>query len=508
MDASTAAPPDALRGRPVSPWLDVPDRSLRPALAEDVTADAVVIGAGIVGLSAAIELQKSGAEVVVLEGRSVGAGVSGNTTAKLSALQGVTYDSMASSHGEETAAAYAQVNAWGIERVHQLAREHDIDCALRQKPAFTYTEDPGQVQGLEAEAAAASAAGLPVELTEETDLPFDVAAAVRCERQAEFDPIAYLRGLADAFEAAGGRIHEGTWATGASAGTVRTDRDAEARADRIVVATHLPFLDRSLFFARASVKRSYAISVRVPGEVPQGMYLQTESPGRSLRALPWEGEELLIVGGESHELGSADPAECVENLRDYARERFGASEALHRWDAHDFMPDDGLPYVGRLLPGSDGLLTATGMGKWGMAMGVAAGRMLADRVAGRGNVWADHFDPWRLPTPSGAVQLVKHNAETGLKFFGDRLRRSARASDLAPGEGAIIGDGLSQKAVHRDRDGRLHAVSARCTHLGCIVRWNGAESTWDCPCHGSRFEADGSVANGPATRPLEPRELP
>jgi glycine/D-amino acid oxidase-like deaminating enzyme/nitrite reductase/ring-hydroxylating ferredoxin subunit len=477
-------------------------------LAADLVADVAVIGAGIAGLSTALELKRDGADVIVLEGREVGAGVSGNTTAKLSSLHGLTYDSIASTHGAETARAYGEANQWGIGRIESLAAELGIDCDLRRKPNFTFTEDPERRGEIEAEVEAALTAGLPASFTQRSDLPFEVAAAVRFDDQAEFDPVKYLEGVAGALDADRLRIYERTWATQVSGGRVVTAAGAQVEAGRIVVATQLPFLDRGLYFARAHAQRSYATSVRLTGEVPQGMYLQSESPGRSLRAHPWQAEELLIVGGESHELGHGDPVEKFRALERYAHDRFEVAGFEHRWSAHDFIPDDGLPYVGSVWPFSDRVLTVTGLRKWGLAMSAAAGRMLADQIAGRPNEWASRFDPRRLPPLSGTPALFKHNADTGLHFFADRAKRGGSVDDLGPGEGRVVGDGLAQKAVHRDQRGKLHAVSARCTHLGCIVRWNAAETTWDCPCHGSRFEADGGVANGPATAPLSPIEPP
>jgi glycine/D-amino acid oxidase-like deaminating enzyme/nitrite reductase/ring-hydroxylating ferredoxin subunit len=496
-----------LPGRAVSPWLDGTPRVARPALTADRTADIVVIGGGIVGVSAALELARDGAEVVLLEGRRIGAGVTGNSTAKLSSLHGVHYDSLVSTHGADVARIYAEANERGLARVRELAGELGIQCDLRTKPNFTYTEDPGQVADLQAEAEACRAAGLQVQTTTDVDLPFEVAAAIRLDDQAEFDPVPYLEGLADAVEKAGGAVHEGTWATQVAGQRVTTRDGAVIRADRVVVATQIPFLDRGLFFAREHVQRSYAVTARLDGPVPQGMYLQSESPSTSLRAVPWEGGELLLVGGQSHELGHGDAVEKFEALEKLARERFPVAGFEHRWSAHDFMPDDGLPYVGRLQPLSDRVLTVTGLHKWGLAFGAEAGRILADVVAGRPNEGAETFDPWRLPPLSGAAQWAKHNADSGVHFFADRAKRGGSVEDLAPGEGGVFGDGIAQKAVHRDDDGVLHAVSARCTHLGCIVRWNGAERTWDCPCHGSRFEAGGDVANGPATRPLEQRPV-
>ena len=504
---SSATEIRSLPGRAISPWLDgAPDREWTP-LDHDRVADVAVIGAGIVGTGAAYELARQGAEVVLLEGRRVGSGVTGHSTSKLSSLHGTHYASLVSTHGADVARIYAEVNERGLARVRELADELGIDCDLRTKPNFTYTEDPGRVSELEDEAEACRAAGLPVELTADVDLPFPVAAAIRLDDQAEFDPVPYLRGLAGALEELGGAVFERTMATNVAGGRVSTAGEATVRAERVIVATQIPFLDRGLFFAREHVQRSYGITARIDGPVPQGMYLQAESPSTSLRPVPWNGEELLLVGGQSHELGHGDAVEKFEALEALARERFPVTGFEHRWSAHDFMPDDGLPYVGRLQPLSDRVLTVTGLHKWGLAFGAESGRILADIVAGRPNEGAETFDPRRLPPLSSATQLMKHGADTGLHFFADRARRGGSAEDLAPGDGGIFGDGLGQKAVHRDDDGVLHAVSARCTHLGCIVRWNAAERTWDCPCHGSRFEATGEVANGPATNRLEPREV-
>jgi glycine/D-amino acid oxidase-like deaminating enzyme/nitrite reductase/ring-hydroxylating ferredoxin subunit len=494
-------------GRPVSAWLDLPDGAHHAPIAADATADAVVIGGGMAGLSAAYELQRDGADVVVLEGRTIGAGVSGNTTAKLSALHGLAYDSIRSSHDVETARAYAELNQWGIARVRENCEREDIDCDLSERANFVYTQDAGRVSDLRSEAEAAAAAGLPASFTTDVDLPWDVAGAVRCERQAQFHPVKYLRGLADVLRAGGAAIHESTRATGLSGATVETQLGPVVRAAHVIVATQLPFLDRSLFFARASVERSYAISLELNGAVPQGMYIRAESPSHTMRPIPWRDGELLLFGGYSHTLGHGDAGEAFVSLERDARDRFDVVDVHHRWDAHDYMPDDKLPYIGRLTPLTESLLTISGGKKWGLAMGAAAGRVLADRVGGRPNEWASTFDPWRTPPPSAAKVWAEHNADSGLQFFAERLKRGDSAAELAPGEGRVVGDGLWQKAVHRDYDGRLHAVSARCTHLGCIVKWNQPQQTWDCPCHGSRFGALGEVLNGPASSPLEPRDV-
>jgi glycine/D-amino acid oxidase-like deaminating enzyme/nitrite reductase/ring-hydroxylating ferredoxin subunit len=500
----TEAEAIVLPGRAISPWLDEVERPPRPRLERDLSTDVAVVGAGIVGLTTAYELAKRGVDTVVLEGRTVASGVTGNTTAKLSSLHGLTYDSLLETRGEEAAAAYAAANQWGIDRVEAIASELGVDCDLRRKPNHTYTEDVGRVEEIEAEVRAAQRLGLPASFTVDTDLPFEVEGAIRFSEQAEFQPAAYLAGLADGLESGGTPVFEHTRAVDVDGAEVRTEAGPKVSARRVILATQVPFLDRGLYFARAHVQRSYALSARVRGPIPQAMYLQVESPGRTLRSLRFRDEELLLIGGESHELGQGDPVEKFRAIERHARRRFDVDGFEHRWSAHDFMSEDGMPYVGALWPFSDRVLTATGLRKWGLAMGTAAARILADRTTGVENEWRSFFDPGRLPPLSSAPELAKHNAETGVFFFADRVRGGRSADELAPGEGAVVRDGLVQRAVHRDDDGRLHAVSARCTHLGCIVRWNGGERTWDCPCHGSRFDAGGEVISGPATRALEP----
>jgi Rieske Fe-S protein len=216
-----------------------------------------------------------------------------------------------------------------------------------------------------------------------------------------------------------------------------------------------------------------------------------------------DGEDWLLVGGEGHKTGHSRPSESYRRLASFARERFGLEEVALRWASQDNMPVDGMPYVGALWPFSDRLLTATGFKKWGLAAGTAAAMILADRIAGRDNLWARTFDAQRVNARASAPALVKENAEVGARFLADRLKRRS-AARLDRGEGGVVRAGARQVAVYKDGRGRLQAVSARCTHLGCIVDWNGADKTWDCPCHGSRFALDGTVIQGPAVARLDP----
>jgi Rieske Fe-S protein len=283
------------------------------------------------------------------------------------------------------------------------------------------------------------------------------------------------------------------------------------RAGYVVVATHFPFLDRGLFFARMATKRSYAIAVRTKAaQRPQGMYISTDEPSHSIRSAPAPGGELVIIGGEGHKTGQADTEERYRRLEAWARERFDVRSIEYRWSSQDNIPADGLPYVGAITAVSRRILTGTGFRKWGFTNGAAAAVMLADAIAGRENPWRATFEANRFTPRQAATTLVKENANVGLRFVGDRVRPAdARSVDeLAPGEGGIVRDGLQRVAASRDEDGELTVLSPTCTHLGCHVRWNGAERTWDCPCHGSRFDAQGRVVEGPAVEDLPRRPAP
>jgi len=480
-------------------WFQDAKRTPGAPLDRDMTVDVAVLGAGIVGLTTALLLERQGARVAVLEARRVGSGASGYNTAKLTSLHGLTYGRLANSLGPDAARTYGAANEAGIARVFELVEELGIDCDLGRKPNYTYTESSSDVEAVRDEARVARHLGLPASYVEELDLPFPVAGAVRFDEQAEFHPVRYLEGIAAALE---GPLYEGTVATHVQGGRVRTVTGANLTAEHVVVATHLPFLDRGLYFARCHPERSYVVAART-SNAPAGMYLSTEQPAHSIRA----HGEWLLVGGESHKTGQADAAERYARLEAWARERFRLEPEL-RWATQDQMPVDGVPYVGRHDPLSSRVWVATGFRKWGLAMGTAAAELLAAGIGGREHPWEQLFDPQRLRPRAAAGSFLKENANVALRFLGDRVTKRGGVDEIAPGEGRIVGAGLAQRAAYRDDDGTLHELSARCTHLGCIVSWNSGERTWDCPCHGSRFAATGEVIEGPAVRPLRSQRPP
>jgi glycine/D-amino acid oxidase-like deaminating enzyme/nitrite reductase/ring-hydroxylating ferredoxin subunit len=473
----------------------------------DLTVDVAVIGGGITGVTTALLLAREGASVALIEAARIGAGVTGCTTAKVSALQGTVYSTIRGRHGSEAAAAYAAANLAGVERIAALAAQQQIDCDLHRRAAYTYAADEAQLPAVEREADAAQAAGLAAVLTGEIDLPYTIAGAVRVDEQLEIHPVRYVRGLARGLADAGAVVCEGTRALSVdpgSPGVVKTTR-GDVRAERVVVCSHYPFLDRGLYFARLQAARSYCIAARLRTAPPRGMSISAGTPTRSVRGYG----QTLIVGGEGHATGASSAVpERYKRLEEFARAHWEVLEITHRWSAQDPVPHDHLPLVGPYTPFSSRLFVASGFMKWGLSGGTMAAMLLADLLAGRENPWAAHFNPHRVSLRA-ASELAQLNARTGIEFVADRLRPPGASSpdDVPRGEARVVRQGIGRIGVYRDEDGALHGVSLRCTHLGCLLRFNAAERSWDCPCHGSRFDADGAVLEGPATCPLERRSI-
>lgn len=498
--------------RHLSLWLDDTPATSYPALDGDAAFDVVVVGAGITGLTTALLVAREGRRVALLDQGAVATGTSGHTTAKVTSQHHLTYARLRTTHGAEGARTYAAAMEAAKERVAAFVEE-GIECDFRRRPAYVYAARAAERSLLEKETEAAREAGLPATLDDEVPLPFETHGGMRFDDQVELHARRYLLGLADRLLEAGGQIFEHTRAVHVSedrAGCVVHTERGEVRADHVVVATLMPFLDRSGLFARAYASRSYVLTARVDGQLPEASLMSAAPPLHSFRSVPFRGEELLMVLGESHHTGSpkATP-ERYDRLADFVSQHWEVRSFEHRWSAQDYAPDDGVPYIGRLNVRSARVHVATGFKKWGMSAGTLAGMLICDAVAGRENGWAPLFSTTRVKPLAEAPRFLAENARVGARFVGDRVLHRARReiTDLANGEGAIVSCNGEKVAGYRDDDGALHAVSARCTHLGCLVAWNAAERSWDCPCHASRFTPDGEILNGPATRPL-PRKQP
>lgn len=504
---------DRLPGEPTSPWLTSPKAEVREPLDSSITVDVAVVGAGIAGMSTARHVSDRGMSVAVLERDRIAGGVTGRSTAKLTSQHGLIYDHLRREFGRDAARQYASSNERVIDDVERLIVELGIEAetGFERKPAYVYGND---LDPIEREVDAARAAGLDATLVRSVP-PFERAtAAVRFDDQACFHPRAYLLALADELETAdGAAVYEGTPVTDVETGSPCRLRTAggTVTADRVVLATGFPILDRAAFFTRLYPKRSYVLGIEIRGDHPSGMYYRHGDPYRTVRSHRTESGRLLLVGGENHKTGQGgSTVDRYRRLLDWASERFDVTDVAYRWSTQDYVPVDRVPFVGRAFPGTESVYVATGFRGWGMTNGVVAGRLLAAHIDGERPLELDLFDPLRFKPKPALSDALTENADAASQFATDWLRTllGDDSGSIDPGEGRVIRRGASPVAVARDRDGTRHVVSAVCTHTYCIVEWNDAECSWDCPCHGSRFEPDGRVLEGPATDDLPPREPP
>lgn len=492
-------------------WLDRTPPSFPapqfPVLSNDGRYDVVVIGAGLTGLTTALLLARAGRSVAVLEAGSIGAGTTGNTTAKISLLQGTRVSSIRSTHDATTTRQYVEANREGQAWLLRYCAEHDVPYQVR--PSITYAATAKGRSQVQAEVEACREAGLPVQQTMDVELPYPITAAARLDGQAQFDPMDLLSAMAADVASRGGVLHENSRVRSVRPGRlteVETDR-ATLRAERVVLATGIPIMDRGGFFARLEPLRSYAAAFEVPGPVPQGMYLSADSPTRSVRSVPRGDRELLLTGGNGHVVGrKRETSSLVRDLDQWTRTHFPGATRTHAWSAQDYHSIHELPYAGPLVPHDDRIMVASGYDKWGMTNAVAAALALSSSLLGGHTEWAAAMRSWSGRELKGAISALRVNASVGLALgtgWVAPLLHSPERLNPGEGRGRVERGGLAPVAVCTV-DGRTVRRSAVCTHLHGIVNWNDAERSWDCPLHGSRFRPDGSVIEGPATKDLPP----
>jgi glycine/D-amino acid oxidase-like deaminating enzyme/nitrite reductase/ring-hydroxylating ferredoxin subunit len=439
------------------------------------------------------------------------AGETGRTTAHLTHALDDRYFHLAKIRGKDITRLAAQSHTEAISRIESIINSEGIDCDFERLDGYLFLPPGRSQRTLKRELAAAQQAGLTeVELVDRSPLTtFDTGPCLRFPRQGQFHPMKYLSGLVDAIRRNKSRLFTHAQVSDVKGGNptrVETQQGHVVRARAVVVATNTPITDVVSIHTKQFPYRTYAIGAKVPADsVPHALWWDTLDPYHYIRM---QGSETIIIGGEDHKTGQEDePRKRFQSLERWARKRFPIEEVKFRWSGQILETMDGLAFIGKDPSGLENVYIATGDSGMGMTHGTIAAMLLSDLIAGRTNPWTEVYDPNRKAV-RGFADFVRENLNVASQYAdwvtpGD----VDSTNEIQPGHGAVIRDGASKVAVYREDKGELHTMSAVCTHLGCIVNWNGVEKTWDCPCHGSRFDSLGRVVNGPATRDLAPVNL-
>jgi glycine/D-amino acid oxidase-like deaminating enzyme/nitrite reductase/ring-hydroxylating ferredoxin subunit len=507
-------------GTTTSVWMATTDVPSEPALSKDMSANVCVIGAGIAGMTTAYLLAREGKSVIVLDDGPIGGGMTARTTAHLTNALDDRFYELERLFAEEGAQLAAESHTAAIDRVEAIVQAEKIDCEFERVDGYLFIPPNGRMKVLDDELPAAHRAGLTeVRRLERAPLQvFDTGPCLHFPRQGQFHPLKYLTGLARAIERDGSQIYTNTHADkieGGDQASVTTTNGKKIRCDAIVVATNTPVNDRMVIHTKQAPYTTYVIGARVPhGSVPA--MLLWDAPAdlwdayHYIRIERGEESDVLIVGGEDHKTGQQhDGAQRWGKLEQWTRNRFPMVEEIeYRWSGQVMEPVDGLAFIGPNPADEDNVFIATGDSGMGMTHGTIAGMLLTDLIMGRENPWAELYDPSRK-TLSSIKDFAQENVNVAAQYTDVITPGEVDSIDeIANGDGAVIRKGLSKIAVYRDEAGTIHSMSAVCVHLGCIVNWNPAEKTWDCPCHGSRYDDVGGVINGPANSDLPPEENP
>ncbi|GAB3922103.1 FAD-dependent oxidoreductase [Mucilaginibacter myungsuensis] len=489
-----------------SPWQDQLTGNLAGSsgFSTDTIYDCLIIGAGITGLTAALLLQNAGKKVIIAEAHCLGFGTTGGTSAHINTFADTTYKEAESAFGKEGAQLFADAVNEGAGLLKANISAYQIDCDFETKTGYVYAEDEKQAKQLADIFDGAKAVGVPAYYVDQAPAAVPYQAALEFPDQAQFHPIKYLQALLEEYLEAGGIL-----LANAKIETLITENELHIaeipqgaiKARQVIYATHIPPGINS-YSLRCAPYRSYVLAVKLKGDTyPDALVYDMQEPYHYFRTHVVDGEKLLIAGGNDHKTGHDEPEKAFADLVKYVRDNYDVSSVKYRWSSQYYVPVDGFPYIGQMPEAAKGIYCATGYNGNGMMLGSIAGKILSDLAQGKDNKYADIFSPSRLKPIAGFTAFVQENADVAYHFVADRfgIHETDSLKRLSPGTGQVVEVDGKKIAAYRDDSGKIHALSPVCTHAGCIVNWNGEEKSWDCPCHGARYDIDGKVLTGPAT---------
>ena len=482
--------------RYLSIWEKDPFFEERPQWKGEGTAEAVIIGAGITGILTAHMLKKKGIDCILLEAGRTASGQTRHTTAKITSLHGLMYDQLIKDFGKEKASLYASANEEAISQYESLIKDNGISCHFEKLPAYVYSTD--DLLSIEREVEAAKECGILASFTDKTSLPFPVKGAVRFPEQAQFHPLEFLSVLAKSLT-----IYENSRVIGIEKDTVIT-KEGKVKAKHIILTSHYPFLiTPGYYFARMHQERSYCLALKTPYSL-DGTYKEDKKDGYSFRRF----EDMLILGGGGHRTGENKTGGQYDSLRTYAKQYFPEAKEKYSWSAQDCQTLDGVPYIGQFSDQTPNWYIATGFHKWGMTTSMVAANLLSDMITGKENPYEQVFTPQRFKLTASITSLLDETKHSAVGLVLKKLKPVPQdLSAINPGSGRVIELEGEKVGIYKTKENQIFAVDPKCTHLGCQLEWNEEEETWDCPCHGSRFNYDGTLLDEPAGEPITRREF-
>ncbi len=497
-------------------WTDSVDRPTLPAYETPKSKTEVgIVGAGLTGITAAYILSKAGFKVCLLDAATVLNGTSGHTTAKITAQHGLIYHELQQHFGTEQAQQYYKANQEAKDFIESTVKKEQINCQFQEEPAFLIANDKKELEKLQLEAEAYESLGITSKWVDHPDFPFPAIAALCMDNQAMFHPVQYGLDLLEACLNNGVEVFENTRATHIEYHehpAIVTDAGNRLFCNHIIQASHYPFYDGEAYYPiRMYADRSYLMAAKVRHPLPEGMFLHPKNPARSYRRAEINGEEHLLIGGENHKTGQSDVDmfEHIKTLAADADHYFGLEAIPYYWSAQDYVTLDKLPYVGPVSEAHPQIHVATGFRKWGMTNSANAAKLLSDLIMEKENPIATMLSPARsVKADPGYRNVISYNADVAKHLVKGKFGSvKQQISDLNKNEACVTMHNGKRIGVYKDQDENTHAVDTTCTHLGCEVAWNNAEKSWDCPCHGSRYDFKGEVLNGPAKKALSPIDL-
>ncbi len=472
-------------------WSESCNFRKREALNKDIKTDVLVIGAGIAGILTAYMLKQKGREVVVIDAAEIASGNTKNTTAKITSQHDLIYSKLITEFGEEKARQYAKANELAIKKYKEIIEDRRIECDFEEKPAYVYSLN--EVEVLKEEVEAAKNLGIDAEFVQEANLPFKINGALKFNNQAQFNPLKFLKDISNELV-----IYENTRALEIKENLVVTS-GGNITAKNIVVATHYPIMNApGYYFMKMHQERSYVLALENKSEI-DGMYIDLNKEGYSFRIY----NNLLLLGGISHRTGENEEGGSYDELRKVAKKLYPKAKEKYHWSAQDCMTIDGIPYIGRYSSETPNIYVATGFNKWGMTSSMVSAMIISDMILEKENDFSEIFSPRRFDLSLSINNIANDLIETAKNFIAQKVYiPSSEIEHIKNGHGGIIEYNGEKVGVYKNKEGKEFFVSTKCTHLGCQLSWNADELTWDCPCHGSRFDYKGRLIGSPATKDL------